>query len=341
MLYHPALLSGFCARLVLAAVLMIPMTPSAGDDANTMSEAIHPNLTAAHSDELEATVASTPGDVHARARLIGYYFQQHSPKRFPHVLWMIEHEPASDLVGSGLCSILKWTDPASYAEGAKLWSARLAVETPSPKILLNAATYYIVNDQEACEQALAAGHLLYPSQADFPAALARLYRLSGPTKSTLTFSMFEQALSLTTTEIDRFYLLADVVKAAIAANEVEKARTYANDLLALAGKFDDWNTGNAIHIGNLVLGLIAVRDKDLDAACELLLKAGKTRGSPQLDSFGPNMSLAKELLDLGRKDAVLTFLDLCKVFWDKPELMTWRKDIVTGGTPNFGANLNY
>lgn len=44
-------------------------------------------------------------------------------------------------------------------------------------------------------------------------------------------------------------------------------------------------------------------------------KAGETPGSPQLGSYGPKMTLARELLALGRKDAVRSYLDACRKFW--------------------------
>ena len=58
----------------------------------------------------------------------------------------------------------------------------------------------------------------------------------------------------------RFYALANLAKAAFKADVSEKAAGYANELLLAARQHrEDWNYGNAIHDGNLVLGLLAVR----------------------------------------------------------------------------------
>ena len=340
MLHRPASPSSTRTALLLGAMLMALMSLSHGDDAGVMSAAIRPDLTDAQCRELEKTMASTPGDVPARARLIGYYFTHPSPMRFPHVLWMIEHEPASRLAGSGLCSIMKIIEPENYAAGAKLWSAHLAADTVPPKILLNAADFFMISDKEACERILRRGLAAFPSDADFPDKLAHLYRLQKPTMDAQALEMYEKALSLAPDGKARFYLLCDVAKTAIDAAELHKAKDYANELLTLAGRIDDWNTGNAVFAGNMVLGQIAVREEDLDAACALLLKAGRTKGSPQLDSFGPNMSLAKELFERGRTHAVLEFLDLCSEFWKRPELSVWKSVIMAGGTPDFGHQLN-
>src|SRR5262249_2765955 len=102
-----------------------------------------------------------------------------------------------------------------------------------------------------------------------------------------------------------------------------------------------WNYGNAVHHGNLVLGLVALRKDKLEDADAFLLKAGETPGSPPLNSFGPNMYLAQELLKKGRKEAVIKYLNLCKKFWNRPELSRWIDDVEAGKSPAFGANLRY
>ena len=72
-----------------------------------------------------------------------------------------------------------------------------------------------------------------------------------------------------------------------------------------------------------------------------MLLAGDTPGSPQLDSFGPNMLLAKELLEHGEREAVIEYFKRCGRFWEmeRTRLEQWTKDARAGRTPDFGANL--
>lgn len=65
----------------------------------------------------------------------------------------------------------------------------------------------------------------------------------------------------------------------------------------------------------MVLGEIALHQGSVDAAKAYLLAAGKSQGSIQLNSLGPNMSLAKDLFEAGESQAVLTFSDECRTFW--------------------------
>lgn len=92
-----------------------------------------------------------------------------------------------------------------------------------------------------------------------------------------------------------------------------------------------------------MLGLCALNKGDAKPAGEYLLKAGKTPGSPQLNSFGPNMLLAKALLERGAKEEVLEYFDLCRSFWAMggDRLDKWAKDIDAGNVPDLGGNLAY
>jgi TonB family protein len=115
---------------------------------------------------------------------------------------------------------------------------------------------------------------------------------------------------------ERFYALTGLVRQAMDAGLLEKASSYATELLGMANDYkNDWNYGNAIYAGNSVLGLVALRQGNVAQARQYLLDSVKMSGSPQLDSFGPDFELARELAKKGERDAVLEFLNLCKGFW--------------------------
>lgn len=143
-------------------------------------------------------------------------------------------------------------------------------------------------------------------------------------------------------EYGRWLALTDGVVWSVDVNPSNKTREDANTVLSVAEKYrSDWNYGNAVHKANLALGRLALRDGDIEQAKHYLVEAGKTPGSPQLNSFGPNMLLAKELLEKGETATVLAYLDLCAKFWrsDFGSVSTWKKLIAEGKQPNFLANL--
>src|SRR5438552_11826605 len=45
---------------------------------------------------------------------------------------------------------------------------------------------------------------------------------------------------------------------------------------------------------------------------DLLIASAKTKGSPQLNSFGPDQDLAAELLERGETKTVIRYLELCR-----------------------------
>ena len=157
---------------------------------------------------------------------------------------------------------------------------------------------------------------------------------------------YEERLQTSSEPLQIFYLTTKAAATALAAGEITKARAYAQDLLQQAAAHqENWNHGNAIQVGNLVLGLIALKADNVPEAKRLLLEAGKSRGSPQLNSFGPNFRLAKELLARGEREVVIEYFDLCAEFWkrdkDKDRLEDWKALVNGGRIPNCGANLNY
>lgn len=157
-------------------------------------------------------------------------------------------------------------------------------------------------------------------------------------------------LSAPTNETERFHALPRAAKSALEAGKTEEARKLAEELGGLAPKYtNDWNYGNAIQDWNQVLGRIALAEGDIGEAKRRLLASADSKGSPVMNSFGPNMTLAKELLEKGEKDVVLQYFDRCAKFWkfdrESPSyggrLDRWKAQVEKGEIPDFGPNLRY
>jgi len=143
---------------------------------------------------------------------------------------------------------------------------------------------------------------------------------------------------------DKFSALNIAAKESFEVGKIEDARGYAKELLALAPQCKgNVDYGDGIQNGNLVLGRIAVREGRIQEAGQRLLAAGNSPGCPTMDSFGPNMSLAKDLLEKGQRRVVLEYFGLCRRFWknDFGKLDDWERKVKSGKIPDFGANLDY
>jgi tetratricopeptide (TPR) repeat protein/peroxiredoxin len=153
--------------------------------------------------------------------------------------------------------------------------------------------------------------------------------------------LLEQAAAMAPDAKERGYMLTQLAPQYLMAGDTAKASDAATELLKGADDKSDWNYGNAISIGNLVLGRIALKQGNVEEAKTRLLAAGKTPGSPQLNSFGPDWNLPAELLAKGESDTVVQYLKLCGAFWklDRGRLNAWIAEIHKGGTPKFDGTV--
>lgn len=168
-------------------------------------------------------------------------------------------------------------------------------------------------------------------------------RFQGGPRAAQYLADHEPELKETTSRLPRISLLMKLASAALEAGELGKAGGYAREALAL-GETQKEQPGvysDVAHVSQIVLGRIALQRGEVGKAKEHLLAAGSLSGSPVLKTFGPNMSLAKELIERGERDAVLSYLDLCAKFWEMQgdRLETWKAAIRQGRTPSFGPNL--
>ncbi len=142
----------------------------------------------------------------------------------------------------------------------------------------------------------------------------------------------------------RFYDLTKNLARKYETGSIQEVRSDITEIRRLLPKYaTNWNYGNAIHKVNIIEGRIALQNGDLELAKQYLIEAGKTPGSPQLNSFGPNMTLAREFLNKNEKQIVIQYFDLCNKFWndDYNKLDDWKKQVENGEMPYFGANLRY
>lgn len=309
------------------------------------------NLNAKAASDLETALARNPDDLAIRTKLLSYYFRaqftsaQAKESHRRHVLWIIKNRPDAKIAGLPHCGIDLILDRDGYNEGKQLWLEQTRSHAQDSTILGHAAQYFLIWDNHLAEDLLKQAEKIEPNNSQWSERLGYLYALrDGKAAAAKSLAEYEKAQADDLSEISRYYRLDKLAKSAFKAGDMEKASGYANELLKAAARYrGDWNYGNAIHHGNNVLGLITLKQGDIKKADEYLLKAGQTPGSPQLGSFGPNMSLAKELLEKGEREKVLQYFESCRNFWQMggEKLNRWKEVVEAGQIPSFGANLDY
>ncbi len=179
----------------------------------------------------------------------------------------------------------------------------------------------------------------------------------GAAVSTLTMEMmnqlrqvFKDARKNRSERLSSYLMLTDNLDVALRVNVLAKAVSRATDLQTMVedmqSKHEDvrYYARNVYDI-NDAMGRAAFARGDLKAAGEYLLKAAEippgTPGADTLCCAGPNLWLAKSLLDAGQRDVVLKFLEECKQFWTQSvdhRLDQWIAAIRNGESPDLLPN---
>jgi hypothetical protein len=171
--------------------------------------------------------------------------------------------------------------------------------------------------------------------------VARWWKSDGAARKQIAqdaIKWLELALRLEADAHARFTIVRTIAVFALEAEEFDIAKSRAKQMVKGGKNLYDFEISNSTHHGNIILGRLAFRSGNLALAEEHLLKSADIESSPQLSSFGPTMSLAKELVEAGRPEAVSHYLRLCHKFWkhDRGAINRWLAQIARGEIPDFG-----
>jgi hypothetical protein len=145
--------------------------------------------------------------------------------------------------------------------------------------------------------------------------------------------------------------LVHTAMAALEAGRPDEAKFYAERALDISKashvrpvSFEAESESVANSLANVVLGRLALQRGDTAGAEQRLVSSAEVDAG-FVRFWGPNMTLARELLKQHRCEGVLNFLDRASLSWREPgaakQLRVWRAAISDGKIPDFGANLLY
>jgi hypothetical protein len=305
-------------------------------------------------ESLRDACALAPEDLEKRARLLAALTFRRRPHPDPapefvnEVVWWIERHPDELQHVTPALAVLSHAPFAVYQRIRDAWNRTLSAREPSVDLILVAAQSFNHHEPDRALELLGRAHgaASHDGRAAWQAGHIWLlrstrFRVGGPAdhdpqEAAEALRWFEKALERRSSGEERGSTLTSACDAALAAGEYEKARAFAEELIASSASTQaDWNLGNAIYVGHSTLGRIALREDAVERAKEHLGLAGRTPGSPQLNSFGPELELADELLQRGERDAVLEFLRAIRTFWrsGRDRIDLWVLRIERGETP--------
>lgn len=300
------------------------------------------DLDDAATEALAQALAASPDDLDLRIRWLGTLRRRGLP-RGEAILWLVTHHPEINLGpyqdGGQLIG-----DPGGYAAVLAAWEEHHARAPDDLGVLGSLIDFVYFHDPPRAEALLRRCCELAPAETDWMDRLANHLMLrcqdlpDEPRRAMAAeaLALRERALAMEPDDLAGHLHLLDVARAAVVAGQPGRASEAASKALQDAPGFErTWQFGNSIHRGNIVLGLVALDAGDREEAVRRLLAAGQTRGSPQLNSFGPDSELASRLLAAGERASVLAYMQACLRFWrgDDGRIQRATEQIERGETP--------
>lgn len=330
-------------------------------------------ISAREAKQLEAKLLTDPADAEARIKLVAFYSMMNvndtparKAARLNHRLWLIENRPD---VGDDKILMFKFTrlkrEDAGYTTLKNAWLKQIEANKSNSTIRINAFTFIKDFEIDVAADILRTGQKIDPDNYELPLLLAQMYEAEPPGVTKEADAQRSERLKKLV-EIGRVALFAlkkersherdskrrdllqDLASAAYEIGLDDEAKSLATELILDFGQSgDDFGYDDATHIGNIILGRVALRQKDVAKAKEYLLIAIRAPLRNTDSWLGEiDMKLAKELLAAGEKETVIEYLRLCeglsnlttekKLFENQSKaLKLWQQQIKQGKTPTF------
>lgn len=287
-----------------------------------------------------------PESFAARLFLLGCYFSEAcepegSLRHAELVYWIIEHHPTSSICRNAYASIP--VPGAAFAKGRDKWMRQVEVNPDNATILGHAAQYLLIYDRRKAEELLLKTRSLEPEQRTWNKQLSLLYSLDarvgegeakraaaakalqyGELALHANLDPIEEIIVAKATQegeanapevmnqIHRLWDLPQLARMAMDAGEHEWARNYAHEILNQDIESPAYsNYEDHYHLAKTILGRLALQSGDINQAKQYLQESAECG----FCAFGPDLSLANELLNQGERDAVREYLKTCLEQW--------------------------
>ena len=152
-----------------------------------------------------------------------------------------------------------------------------------------------------------------------------------------------------TSEYVKFLRLDDLAWKAYASGDHAKAEVYARTILDFDAKLPeearDRTPCGSIHNAYLVLGSVALDKGDIKGAAENLIASVKKPKPSPGNRLTADMSLAKRLLEIGERDAVMRYIEMSAEISDEPKerdkRRAWMAVLKNDQVPEFERFMDY
>src|SRR5579862_6072440 len=125
--------------------------------------------------EIENKAAQNKNNFLLRVRLLSFYMLKKFASKDvrkqsnKHALWIIKNKPDFDsTTTSALTHLFKKDEEKVYSKAKEIWLKHVKKQPTNPKILLNAARFFYLDDKKLAEKFLLKGQSLEPNNPEWP-----------------------------------------------------------------------------------------------------------------------------------------------------------------------------
>jgi tetratricopeptide (TPR) repeat protein len=310
------------------------------------------SITSRRANALERRVTRHPEDAEARVTLLTYYRRQYQTDAcpqsevteetsaaidaaLPHAVWFVEQQSDYGMLLYGLgIKELAQCDAHAHSVLDETWDKVLADAPDNPATHLAASYHYSLYDAALALAPAQRAAELAPGNLFISTHLAFTYGRLGQPASAL--ELREAILDQHPDIEEAACVQSDAATDAMQAEQWDVAAQHAKGALDLLQEHPDyWCSGDVNYQSHQILGLIALRDNDIDTA-NLELIAASHGPEP---FFRTTWALAAALREQGQQDTVLKFLDGIKTFSEEAKDPAWREMIESGKLPPVDTDL--
>jgi tetratricopeptide (TPR) repeat protein len=262
------------------------------------------------------------------------------------VLWIVENvpgDPVADFVAYGSHGLKRHSNEL-YELVKERWLKQMEACKANPLVAIRASMFCRSNNEEGLAlEILKKALVLNPSNTELLLHLALFFELLEnrkiPGSTANAIGCYHLLLRHEPSEFQQYKALDALGRLHFRLANLAEAKSAASSLvefaLQRAQRADIRN--HSVHLGNTRLGNIAVRQGDTKTAISYLDKSTVISDSVLLSEAGPDLSLARKLLEEGEIEAVLRFISQCERFNFEPRhkrvLKYWREKIGAGEMP--------
>ena len=293
---------------------------------------------------LDAAFTRWVRDLHTRAKTAPNDTQTPMPAEWrANVTWLIEHCGTSKLFTNEVMLAPYPRLTGLEPELAALWRNQIARHPGSARVYANAARFFdAIGRSDESIALLERAQALDPDNVEWTTELASAHGFESQLGDCATaadhgqnaLGYIEEALAKPMSADAKLTMLERGIDTALSIREDGAAGQSAADLLALAPQLGA-DAADAIHWAHIGLGRVALDTQRVPEAERQLGLAAEVGSSRVLSSFGPDFVLAEKLLVLGRRAAVLSYVERVQSIWTDGSTCTteWTKTLRAGGTP--------